>query len=469
MSFWIIIGILMLAVMLSMLWPLLRRRNEFDAARDPSLEVYRDQLLELDRDRDAGRLGEPDHAAARLEVERRLLAEAADTGAGSPNDSIELRRLRRMAVVFVVLIAVPAASLVTYLMIGQPGTPDLPLAGRTAELAKVKQVDDQQQRIKDMVTGLAARLKDEPGDLEGWRMLARSYVVLQRYPEAADAYRRALGLVAGDADLLANYGEALYLGAERTVTPEALQAFEQVLARRSDHHQALYYMALGTYQGGDAVAAIKQWNALLEISPSGAPWIAMVAKRIETAAGEAGVPVPELRIAQPTTTAQSTTPDPTSEDVAAAQEMSQADRSEMIQGMVARLAERLKDEPDDLDGWRRLARAYQVLNRPEDSKAAHAKAAELAPEDPEVLMDYARTLFPPDSQLQAMPPAFKQVVAKLRTLAPNSLEVTFFAGLAAAADGDKDGARALWQSLLDRMEAGTDVHNMLLQRIQLLN
>lgn len=125
----------------------------------------------------------------------------------------------------------------------------------------------------------------------------------------------------------------------------------------------------------------------------------------------------------------------------------EAERLQAIEGMVAGLAARLADDPDDPAGWRRLGRSYLVLGRPEDGLAALAEAARRAPDSVEILLDYAHALVPPGQPAAELPPAFMDVMHQIHALAPDNPEGLFFVGLAAAGAGDGATARRLWTRL----------------------
>lgn len=119
--------------------------------------------------------------------------------------------------------------------------------------------------------------------------------------------------------------------------------------------RADYYLGLAQLQSGDREGALKRWKALLEDTPADAPWHA----GLEQAIAQASAP---------------SAPGPDADAVAAAQDMTPQARQQMIEGMVGRLADQLAQKPDDLDGWLRLIRAYQVLGQKDKAVAALASA-----------------------------------------------------------------------------------------------
>jgi cytochrome c-type biogenesis protein CcmH len=128
--------------------------------------------------------------------------------------------------------------------------------------------------------------------------------------------------------------------------------------------------------------------------------------------------------------------------------MNPAQQAEMIRGMVDRLAARLEQEPNDVEGWRRLGQAYRVLNEPDKSKAAYAKAVELAPTRVDVLTDYATSLLGGTKEGDKLPADFVAVLRRILAVAPDHADALWFVGLAEAEAGNTQAAREMWTRLL---------------------
>lgn len=370
---WILIVQITLVVVAVLLWPLWRGTGSASGRREHDLAVYRAQLAEIDGDVTRGVVSAADAANARLEVERRLLRAADDTG-GKPALA---RPARAAAVVLAVL--VPALSLGLYLRLGTPGAPDQPLAQRT-QTPQQQQASTQSMEMANLVGRLVERLKNEPNDRAGWILLGRSYLMIEEPAKAAEAYGRAVALDGNDAEAQMAWGEAQVYVADGTVTPKALAAFETALKIDPKHPGARYYLALARAQAGDNKAALAMWQALAADSAADAPWMNALRSRMAEAARTAGVPMPAIAGATDTPPAGAPR-GPTPEQMQAAQQMPDADRNAMVQSMVQGLAERLKTNPDDFDGWMRLGRAYAVLKNIDGARAAYDKAIDLRPAD----------------------------------------------------------------------------------------
>lgn len=471
MILWIVVSVLLLAVVLALLVPLVRRQPAAADRSEHGFEVLRDQLAEVERDQAAGRLDPDSAAAARLEIERRLLAEAErrDHDRPAAEASAEAGRRRRMAAAVLVMLAVPVGSLALYLAHGRPDLPDAPLASRSAERARMAEVAESRRGMQEMAVDLERRLADQPDDVDGWLLLGRTRLTLGQHEAAVEAFRHATVAGSGNAQTFAQLGEALVRASDGVVGREAEEAFRQALEKMPGEPRSRFYLGLASRQAGRVDDALDWWLALEADTPPDAPWRQVLASRIREAAAESGADLAALRAeVRGNRPAQPPLRGPSSEDVAAARQMAPEDRLAMIQGMVDGLAGRLKENPDDLEGWRRLGRSYLVLNRRADAVDAYRRAAELAPEDIEVLLDYAHALFPPGTSEREMPQAFPEVIARVRALEPDNAEGLFFGGLIAARRGDNAEARELWARLILQLPADSPVRAAVERRMDAL-
>ena len=227
-----------------------------------------------------------------------------------------------------------------------------------------------------------------------------------------------------------------------------------------------FYLGLANRQAGDLKEALKWWISLEADTPADAPWRAILATQIEEAVAESGADLADLRAKVRSDRRTSRGPGP--KDLDAAESMAPDDRLAMIQGMVDGLAARLADNPDDLTGWRRLGRSYMVLNRRSDAVYAYRRAAELAPDDVEVLLDYANALFPAGTSERDMPPAFVEVIDTVRRLEPANAEGLFFGGMIAVRRGDTSRARTLWSQLVEMLPGDSPVRVAVQRRLDAL-
>lgn len=347
---------------LAVLWPLSRSRA-LKGEREADLAVYRDQLAEIDRDRESGRLPSEQAEAARTEVARRMLAadaaRAAEAGAAAGGTP----RRRAAAVMALLLVPLFGAGLYAYL-----GTPDLPGAPLAERLAAPADRND----VAILVRKVEEHLARNPNDGTGYEVLAPIYLRLGRLDDAARAYAQTIRILGPTALRYSALGEVEVMAANGIVTADALKAFQEAVKLDPTEPRASYFLGVAAEQDGRDGDAAAIWSAMLARAPQDAPYVPLLKKALARVQGTAeggaaaGGPAPAAGTAPPA-------PGPTAADVANAASMPDGDRSAMIRGMVQRLQDRLTAAPDDLDGWLRLARAYKVLG--EEDKARGAVAA----------------------------------------------------------------------------------------------
>jgi len=296
-----------------------------------------------------------------------------------------------MAVALAGGFAVPVAAIAVYAAVGSPDLPDRPLAQRQASDPQLAHGQEQAD-FRRMVSDLADRLQEEPANLEGWTMLARSYRVLGEWGAAASAWARVLELKGADATAMdwAELSDLRIAAARGLVDARALEAAERSLALDPTVAKSRHFVALALAQRGRFEEAMTRWRALLADAPADAGWREPVAAQLaeveDLLAEREGRPPPSASAPPPLLAAPSADagsiarPErgPSAADVAAAREMSGEDRAAFIESMVERLAGRLEENPDDPAGWLRLGRAYGVLGRNEGAAAALDKAEALA-------------------------------------------------------------------------------------------
>ncbi len=362
MILWLLFALMTAAAVFAVLWPLTRGPRVQSGSE---LEVYRDQLDEIERDRDAGLIGAAEAKAARVEVSRRLIA-AADAAEFSRPAGSPLWRRRATAVTGLAL--VPVGAIALYFALGSPQMPGEPLQARLNALHN-------DRSIESLVAQVEAHLAKNPGDPRGYAVLAPVYLQLGRFEEAVDARRKVLSLAGETPERQADLGEALTAAAKGIVTADAKNAFERATALNAGEPKARFYLGVAAEQDGDRAKAAAIWQDMLKSAPTGAPWIGTVQQAL-------------AQIGEKPAAA----PGPNASDVAAASQMSEQDRATMIRGMVDRLAERLKEKGDDIDGWQRLLRAYVVLNERDKAQAAAGDARRALASDPDKLRQIENTI-----------------------------------------------------------------------------
>jgi cytochrome c-type biogenesis protein CcmH len=353
MTLWFVFALMTAAAIFAVLWPLGRgARLQNDGSETA---VYKDQLAEIDRDVAAGLIGSSEAEAARVEISRRLLA-AADSRREPP--IVSNIKLRRSAAVMA-LVGLPIVAVGFYLPLGSPRLGDFPLAQRT-------RAPDVTQPLDNLVAQVEQHLEKNPTDGRGWNVLAPVLARLGRYDEAVRAYHNSITYNGDNAALRADLGEALAAAAGGVVTSEAKAEFERAVAMNADEVKARYFLGLAAEQDGRGAEAASIWGAMLAKAPPDAPWRPVVQAALARVGG-------------------SSAPALSDDAAAAAKDMSEADRGAMIRGMVERLASRLKQNGDDVEGWLRLVRAYMVMGDRDKAKGALTDARQAVANDAERL------------------------------------------------------------------------------------
>jgi cytochrome c-type biogenesis protein CcmH len=379
--FWIFVAGMTAAAVLAVLWPLARRAKDARAGND--VDVYRDQLDEIDRDLKFGLIGAVEAEAARIEVSRRLIAaaelagtitmaedDAAMRGRGrrkkpSRRRAVEKKPSRRLRFVVgmaaVMMISVGTFSV--YLRLGSPNLPGQPIAARVAT-AQRKDPSIAQ------LTALEARASQAPDDGKAWEAIAPLYAELGRYGDAVTARRNALRLLDKTAAREADLGEALVTAANGIVTDEANAAFDRAFRLDGANVAARFYIGLAAEQDGRKDDAARVWRQLLADSPPRAPWRPLV----QTA----------LARVEPALTTVVRKPG-SNDSAAAVANAAPEQREKTIRGMVDRLATRLRQDGSDVDGWLQLLRSYVVLGEKDNARAAIADARRTLTAEPDKL------------------------------------------------------------------------------------
>ncbi len=388
--FWAAAVVISIAVTLIVATPLLRAGQRMGGATRAryDLAVFRDQLKEVERDQETGLLSPTEAIAARGEIERRMLrAVDGDVDALDAPDEEATPPASAAAFPLALGIVVAGAVIALYLNTGQPGMGDAPLSLRT-DLQTASRGPAQAGGGADgaaMQAQLRQRLADNPNDMAGWVTLARTERVLGNHPEAVRAFERAIELAGRNAtaDLIADYGEAQVFEAFGTVSPRAIETFENALEKDPGEIKSRFYIAEGRAQSGDYAGAIALWRGLTADAPPDAPWVGEVRARIGNAAMKGNIMPMQVQPERPSGNARPASglsgaiageAAPTADDVQAVQEMAPQDQTAFIRSMVQRLADKMEENPDDVDGWLRLGRAYQVLEDQEKSRAAFGQA-----------------------------------------------------------------------------------------------
>jgi cytochrome c-type biogenesis protein CcmH len=415
MTLWIILTIMTSGAAVIVSGPFLRRLDQHRAAAAAGdVEVYRDQLLEVEKDASAGLIDGDDAETARVEIKRRLLAADRAEQPVLARLSISEKNFAVIAVAGIVVLG----SVGLYALNGSPELPSAPTYSQSARTSAPSVVDqlaaatglqpsaDQlpaQSRVPlgtvdEMLDRLVARLKQNPADPEGWRMLGWSYFSTERFAEAAAAYAKVIELVPDNAGFRSARGEALVRAADGLVTDDAKAAFTKALQLDPKDARARFFIGLTKEQSGARTQALDDWIAILNDADTSEPWYADLVQRADELATDIGVDL-SARLRRPQVAGaggtqgpltQSQTPQtggtnlrgPTTDDIRNAEAMAPSDRNAMIRGMVDRLASRLDQSPRDVEGWVKLIRSRKMLGEADAATAALHRALDIFKDAP---------------------------------------------------------------------------------------
>jgi len=262
MLFWAMAALMIALVLAFLLPPLLRNRagDGSPVSRAASnLAVFRDQLAELDADLAAGTIGREQWEAAKADLQRGLLEDAAGAASAAPATV-----KRSWSAVIAVAVAVPLLSVLVYLGVGNPNGLE-PAKQQASAQGAGHELSREQMEI--LLARLAQRMETNPEDGRGWVMLARSYGAVGRWDDAAAAYAKAEALFPQDAQLLADYADTLAMaqGQRLQGKPEAL--VQRALKADSSNLKALALAGTAGFERGDYAKAIEYWQRMLPLLP----------------------------------------------------------------------------------------------------------------------------------------------------------------------------------------------------------
>ncbi|MGC8202597.1 c-type cytochrome biogenesis protein CcmI [Aliiroseovarius sp. PTFE2010] len=391
--FWMIAGTIGAIVAAGLMRAVLRAGRVAQTRATADLGIYRVQLAEVDRDEARGTIAPAEADAARLEIKRRILE--ADRSQQSGGQVHVLGSSARLALGGALAASVLVGAVWGYQRLGAPALPDQPLAARLAAADQLlanrpsqaaaeaempdQSVPDADPRHLELMAQLRAKLADRPDDLQGFRLLARNEAMLGNFRAAARAQGRVLSLQgdASSAQDYADYADLLAMAAGGYISPEAERSLEAALKREPNHPTALYYTGLMFAQNKRPDMAFRLWRPLVEQGDPSLPSVQAARRNIGVAAELAGV--------QYDLPPQTTLPGPSDQDMDNAANMSAEDRQEMIQGMVARLMDRLANDGGSAQEWARLLNALGVLGNLERARTIWGEAQTRFDDRPEEL------------------------------------------------------------------------------------
>ncbi|MGA9488060.1 MAG: c-type cytochrome biogenesis protein CcmI [Methylocella sp.] len=350
---WLIFALLTAAAVISVLWPLAKSPRGVGRGAI-GVALYKAQLAEIERDQAQSLVAPEDAQGAKVEAARRLMAAAE-----APVEPVPRASPKRVWLVSItVLIFVPVLAISLYARIGHPELPDAPLSARlNAAPARMDRAV--------AIAKIEAHLVQHPDDGRGYEVLAPVYLRMGRAGDAVHAAQEALRLLGPNAERQELYGEALVSAANGVVTAEAKLSFKAAAAQDPSAPKSRFFLGLAAAQAGDSARAREIWGKLAAEAPQDAAWAQALRERM-AALGSA--------------------PGDSQNGVAASIEaLPESGQINVIHGMVERLAARLAQNGQDLEGWLRLVRSYTVLHESDKARSALIDAKRNLAGDPDAI------------------------------------------------------------------------------------
>ena len=421
-----IAAIMTLLVIAWLIYPLLRSKSGSGVSAERlNIDIHRDQLRALEADLARGVISQQDFETTRDELQLRLLDDTESHESPQSDNSGNFWTAKRTA--WLIGLSTPALAIGIYMQLGAPTAID-PVA--TAA------VDDQQ--IKQMVESLAVKLQTNPDNPKGWAMLARSYRVMGRLEESKAAFEKAGDYVHTDPDVLLDYATLLGTLNGNKLDGQAAQMIAEVLKLSPDHPNGLMMSGISAYQRADYAGAVKQWEKLLGLLDPESTDAQQVQANIEDARAQGKLPPGDATKLPPVAAG------------AAAVNMT----PEMINQMVERLANRLKDNPNDYAGWARLANAYKVQGKLDEAVQAFAKTGPLLETDANMIAQYADLLATrAKGNFKGQPITLVNKALSIDPKQPNALMMAAQAAYQAA---DYNTAIRHWNTVLTVLPSGSE-------------
>lgn len=412
-GFWAIAAGLALAVALALVAAMRRAPMAGTRTADADLSVYKDQLAEIERDLARGTIGPEEAVRLRAEIGKRVIEAdraraAGETLSGSSRTGALAALILGLMLPTAILTYAGSATILRlfgmtdervealrdrfsfdlrfrgttftnlspiFEGIGAPGYPDMALVPRLEALdagiaARPGQEAELARLGKPRDSALDQRLGSELAAMTDPAALQEAFRARFEAGETQAAVRVQERILAlrGDgasANDHANLALALVAETQGYVSPEAEAELRASLQRDMTNELARYLVGEMFLQGGRYDQTFRFWRPLAEGGTPGSPWVKSIRERIEQVAELAGI-----RYALPAAGGDG----PSAEDMAAAGEMSAAERQQMIEGMVAQLSERLAAEGGPVEDWNRLIRSLAVLDRKDEAQKIYDQA-----------------------------------------------------------------------------------------------
>ena len=436
---------------------LAQNQKQANRRKELNIELYEQKKAQIEVDCANGLLDEESKIQAQNEIEHSLIQDA-EVSTSSELVQLSGSHAKKLAAAFLVFITV--FSVIVYAVIMPQNIEQIVLNKQPAMSPNMGQ---QAPDISSMVVSLENKLKADPNNIQGWNMLGRSYVVLQQFADAVGAYEKALELSKSPQpdnspqeeipDLEINYVEALMQTGDKQNYQKARTQLQVLLNANPDNGDALWFMGFLDYESDNLPLAVQHWTHLLALLPANSEQAQIVNTYLSRVRAELPDGHPAKIAEQAPIIPQNNAP----KGPAPGQQMTgSSEEQAFIAAMIARVENRVKENPQDLKGWKALGKSYTVLKRYTDSANAYAKAVALDNNDVELMMNYTDAVIMTEqvNQLDNARIVFAQMLDKN----PENADVLFLSGSLARAAGDVNEARMFWSKLLPLLAKGSEAY-----------
>ncbi|MBE0485774.1 c-type cytochrome biogenesis protein CcmI [Marinobacter sp.] len=266
-TFWIAATVLILVALAFVLYPIFfhgsRSTLEIDQ-RNQNLLAYRSRLKELDNEYEAGILEDENYQLLKDELAGAMLDDVPEHA--KPEQRIPGRR-SAMAIALMAVLLLPAGAFIAYERWGAMDQVEQYLAMQ--EMSAVG--DEQVAKVSELAEQLRTRLETNPGNADGWAMLGQTYMRIERFRDAADAFRNLATAVAEDSEssavALGLAAQALFFDNEGKMTPEVVEAIEAAQSLNPSEVNSLGLLGINAFSQQDYQAAIEYWEQIVAVAP----------------------------------------------------------------------------------------------------------------------------------------------------------------------------------------------------------
>ncbi len=483
---WVLWLVFLLLIVIAAVWLLRPLFKNYSAAellvkeqkaskrKELNIELFKQKQTQIEQDFALGLIDSESLKQAQNEIEHSLLQDVSDADE-TPLQQLDSRAAKKLGVSIALFVSV--VSVVIYLWLKPDNLQQIVMAEQIPQ-QQMPHAQGQAPDIASMVKSLEQKLLANPDNLQGWMMLGRSYAVTKNYDKAVNAYARAVELdQSQNSDLIIDYGEALMQTGQSLNYQRAHELFQQLLKREPDNADALWFIGFLDYQAGNKDKVIERWSKLLTMLPPESEeakvvnnYLAQV--KAQTTSGRtadiATATLPETA-APPETPEQSSSIAAVNKPPGSSAPMFENKESEQafINSMIARVEQRVKDNPEDIKSWKMLGKSYAVQKRYADSANAYARAVALDSNDVQLLMNYTDAVM--DSGDIEQINSARQVFTQLIKTNPGNADALFLSGSLARAAGDQEAARQLWTQLLTMLTKGSSAYNNVEQNLKALD